>query len=104
MDPELHRSAIALAFAHLLQGQHDEALRWAARALAHRSDWMAALWASALANAFTGNIDDARKAVARIRQLNPKLHVSAFHDVIPFRRPQDMELVMKGFRLAGLPE
>ena len=104
MDPEFHRPATALAFAHLLQGRHDEASLWAARAVSHRSDWMSGWWASALANAFAGDIDKARKSVARIRQLNPKLHIAGFHDVIPFRRPQDTARVMEGFRLAGLPE
>jgi TolB-like protein len=104
MDPELHRPAVALAFAHLLQDRHAEALAWATRALAHRADWMAALWASALANAFAGNIAEAGKHVARMRALNPKLRTSDFHDTIPFRRAEDTARVMEGFRLAGLPD
>jgi TolB-like protein/tetratricopeptide (TPR) repeat protein len=104
MDPEQMRTATALAFAHLLQDRHEDALVWAARAVASRPDWMAGWWASALANAYTGRLDEARRSVVRIRQLNPKLHISSFPELIPFQRSEDIAFVMEGFRLAGLPE
>lgn len=104
IDPESNRSAAAIAFAHLLQGHFDDALTWAARAVTLRPNTIPGWAASALANAFAGNIGDARESVARILQLNARFRISILHDAVPFRRPQDMDRVMEGFRLAGLPE
>ena len=104
LDQELYRSETNMAVAHLFQGRYDEALNWAARALVHQPNWMVALRASAVASAHAGNIPEAQKIMARMRQINPALRLSQQRDFIPFRRPQDIERMIDGLRLAGLPE
>jgi hypothetical protein len=43
--------------------------------------------------------------VARLRQLNPSLHVSNLEDVLgPYRRAEDLARYEEGLRRAGLPE
>lgn len=39
LDPEIYWSEMYLAYAHLFQGRHDEALGWATRALTHRPNY-----------------------------------------------------------------
>ena len=104
LDPESYWAETMMAFAHIFQSRNDEGLAWANRALAHRSDYMVAYWASAIANALSGNIDEARKLMPRIHQLNPEMRMSTLDGYISARRPQDIERATEGLRLAGLPE
>jgi len=59
---------------------------------------------SRIANAFTGNIDEARKLVTTLRELAPWLRVTDFRRLFTLRRPEDFERFNEGMRLAGLPE
>jgi len=50
-------------------------------------------------------MDQAHKAMARLRQLNPKLRVSNLKDVLdPYQHPEDLAQYTDGLRRAGLPE
>jgi hypothetical protein len=52
-----------------------------------------------------GRLDEAHKAVARLRQLNPKVRVSNLKDFLgPYRRAEDLSRYEEGLRRAGLPE
>ena len=79
-------------------------MSWATRALAHQPNHLSALRASAAANALAGNIDEARKLMAQLRELDPAQRISNYKDYVPYRRPQDHEKMVEGLRLAGLPE
>ena len=65
---------------------------------------MLALWSSAISNALSGDIEEARRFMPRIRQLHPELRMSTLKDYYPVRRPEDFELIREGLRLAGLLE
>lgn len=81
-----------------------EGLAWATRALAQRPDHILALWSSAIANALSGDIEEARRFMPRIRQLHPELRLSTLKEYYPVRRPEEFEMLREGLRLAGLPE
>jgi hypothetical protein len=52
-----------------------------------------------------GRPEQAHKAMARLRQLNPALRVSTLKDMRgPYRRPEDLSRYEEGLRQAGLPE
>ena len=51
-----------------------------------------------------GRLDQAQKAVARLRQIDPALRVSDIRRMFPFRRPEDLARFEEGLRKAGLPE
>jgi len=104
LDPEFHLSQANIAFVHLFQGRYDEALVWANKALTRHPDWVVALRGAAIANALAGNVDDARKVMAHIRKLYPTMRVSDLKYDHPYRRPQDIDRVLEGLRLAGMPE
>ncbi|MCX7362843.1 MAG: adenylate/guanylate cyclase domain-containing protein [Alphaproteobacteria bacterium] len=103
LDPESWRSEGIMANALLFQGRYEEALKWAARALTHNPNWTMAIRAVAIANALAGNIYEARAAMVRMRELQPALRISHLKGFMPYRRTEDLEKVIEGLRLAGLP-
>ncbi|MBP2433914.1 hypothetical protein ABIE91_001165 [Bradyrhizobium elkanii] len=52
-----------------------------------------------------GRLDQAQKAVVRLRKLNPTLRVSNLKNVLgPYRRAEDISRYEEGLRRAGLPK
>jgi TolB-like protein len=93
------------AHAHFFLDRYDEAASWAAMALQDNPDFQPALRISAASNAMAGRPEQAHKAVARLRQVNPALRVSNLKNVIgPYRRAEDISRYEEGLRRAGLPE
>ena len=93
------------AYAHFFLGRYDEAASWAARALQNNPDFQTGLRIDAASNAMAGRLEQAHKAVARLRQLNPSQRVSTLKDVQgPYQRGEDLLRYEEGLRQAGLPE
>jgi TolB-like protein/class 3 adenylate cyclase len=93
------------AFAHFFLGRYDEAASWAAMALQDNPDFQSGLRIAAASNAMAGRPEQAHKAMARLRQLNPALRVSTLKDVLgAYRRAEDLSRLEEGLRQAGLPE
>jgi hypothetical protein len=63
-----------------------------------------ALRMAAAGHALAGRLDIARKAMGRLRQIDPDLRVSNLFELTPLRRAQDMARYQEGLRKAGLPE
>jgi TolB-like protein/class 3 adenylate cyclase len=104
LDPSL-RTPSGTAHAHFFLGRYDEAASWAAMALQDNPDYQPGLRIAAASNAMAGRPEQAHKAVARLRLLNPTLRVSTLKDVLgPFRRAEDLSRYEEGLRQAGLPE
>jgi tetratricopeptide (TPR) repeat protein len=105
LDPSLLRMPSGTAHAHFFLGRYDEAASWAAVALQDNPDYQPGLRIAAASNAMAGRPEQADKAVARLRLLNPTLRVSTLKDVLgPFRRAEDLSRYEEGLRQAGLPE
>jgi tetratricopeptide (TPR) repeat protein len=105
VDPRMSGMRAGTAQAHFLLGRYDEAASWAAMALQENPDFQPALRQAAASNAMAGRPEQARKAVARLRQLNPALRVSTLKNVVgPYRRAEDLSRLEEGLRQAGLPE
>ena len=105
LDPSLLRMPSGTAHAHFFLGRYDEAASWAAMALQDNADYQPGLRIAAASNAMAGRPEQAHKAVARLRLLNPTLRVSTLKDVLgPFRRAEDLLRYEEGLRQAGLPE
>jgi hypothetical protein len=58
----------------------------------------------AASSALSGRLDEARKALARVRRLDPALRLSNLKDRVGPYRPEDFARFAQGMRLAGLPE
>ena len=105
VDPLAMSMRAGTAFAHFFLGRYDEAASWAALALQDNPDYQAGLRIAAASNAMAGRPEQAHKAMARLRQLNPALRVSTLNDVRgPYRRAEDVSRYEEGLRQAGLPE
>ena len=93
-----------MAHAHFFAGRYEEATSWAAMALQNRPDFQPCLRIDAASNALAGRLEQARKSMARLRELYPNLRLSNLRTVIgPYRRAEDVAKYEEGMRKAGLP-
>ena len=105
LDPAFHAAQIATAHAHFFAGRYDEASSWAEKALREQPNFSHGWHMAAASHAFAGRLEQAQKALARLRQLEPGLLVSNLRDELgPYRRPEDVARYENGLRKAGLPE
>jgi len=103
-DPQIFSMKSANASAHFISGRYAEALSWAETAMREQPNSLIATCAAAASAALSGRHDEAQKAMARLRQLNPALRVSNLKDLFPIRRSEDFTKWADGLRKAGLPE
>lgn len=104
VDPLLIRMNSGIAFAHVLAGRFTEAASYAEQALSENPDSHQALRMAALSHALAGRMENAQKAIERLRRIDPSLRVSNLRQLTPLRRPEDMATYAEGMRRAGLPE
>ena len=94
-----------ISHAHFFLGRYDETVSWASTALQDNPDFQPALRMDAAGNAMAGRPAQASQAMARLRQLNPKIRVSNLKDFLgPYRRAEDLSQYEEALRRAGLPE
>jgi TolB-like protein len=104
LDPRAMSIRSGTAHAYFLLGRYDEAASWAEMALQDNPDFQPSLRQAAASNAMAGRPEQAHKAVARMRQLNPALRVSTLKDVVGPWRADDLARYEEALRRAGLPE
>jgi tetratricopeptide (TPR) repeat protein len=104
LDPRRAGMRTGTAYAHFLLGRYDEAASWAAMALQDNPDFPPGLRVASASNAMAGRPEQAHKAMARLRQLDPALRVSKIKEVVPHRQAEDVSRYEEGLRRAGLPE
>ena len=104
LDPTQYQTHVGTGFAHLLAGRFDEASSWAERALREEPDYLPAAAVTAASYALAGRLEVAQQAMARLRQINPRLRLSNLKDWFPIRRPEHFTKWADGLRKAGLPE
>jgi adenylate cyclase len=105
LEPHFDRMQAAIANAHFFAGRYDIAVSWTEMALRASPDNVVALRIAVASNALAGRLEQARKVLARLRQLDPALRVPNLRDTQgPFRRPEDLARYEQGLCKAGLPE
>jgi adenylate cyclase len=105
LDPLIGAMQEATAHAHFFAGRYDVASSWIRMALRSRPDVVDTLRIATASHALAGRLEQARKALARLRQLDPALRVSNLGVTLgPYRRPEDVARYEEGLRKAGLPE
>jgi TolB-like protein/class 3 adenylate cyclase/Tfp pilus assembly protein PilF len=105
LDPWVAPMRAGTAHAHFFLSRYDEAASWAAMALQDNPNSQPLLRIGAASNAMAGRLDQAQKAVVRLRQLNPTLRVSNLKSVLgPYRRAEDISRYEEALRRAGLPK
>ena len=103
-NPQLFQMQAATSYAHFYTGRYVEALSWAEKALLVRPTYVTAHRVLTASCAMAGRREQASKAMARLRELDPTLRLSNLMESNPLRRPEDLDRLAKGLRKAGLPE
>ena len=93
-----------IAHAHMVLGNHVEALGWATRSLAVNPAYDPTFWMLIAANAHLERIDEARRYLAEFRRLAPEVSVASIRAGQPAKDTTRIEPILEGLRLAGLPE
>jgi TolB-like protein len=104
LDPQIMAMQAGTALAHFLAGRYGEASSWTERAMWAQSSYFTTVPIAAASYALAGRNAEARKAIARVRELDPALCMANLKHWIPFRRPEDLARLEDGLRRAGLPE
>jgi adenylate cyclase len=104
LDPFTSSMHAGTAFAHVFAGRYEEAAANAEQALSESPNLHTVLRAAATSFALAGRMEQAQRAIARLRQIDPALRISNLKDQTPLRRSEDMARYAEGMRKAGLPE
>lgn len=103
-DPELYRMQAGIAMAHLFARRFEEASTWAEEAHTNLPSFLLTVSIIAASRALTGRLEDARRAMDQLRELDPSLRISNLKDWLPIHRAEDLSVFADGLRKAGLPE
>jgi TolB-like protein len=103
LDPFTSLAHTIVGAGHFYAGRYDEACWWAEKGLWQQPNAGSARLAAA-SHALAGRLDQAHKAMARLREIDPRLRVSDLRSMFPYRRPEDLARQEEGLRKAGLPD
>ena len=87
-----------VAIVHLLAGRFDDDSSTAEKAFRDFPRFLIVVGTMAASHALAGRADEARRAMDRLRQLDPALRISNLRDLLPLHRPQDLALLTDGLR------
>jgi TolB-like protein/tetratricopeptide (TPR) repeat protein len=104
LDPLTFLMQAVTAVAHFVAGHYVEAAEWAAKAHREQPSFLGAIRNMAASNALCGHLEQAQRALARARELDPDLRISNLKDRVGPYRPDDFARFAEGMRLAGLRE
>ena len=104
LDPLMFLMQGVTALAYFVAGRYAEAVEWAAKAAREQPNFLGAIRNIAASSALSGRLDEAQKALARVRRLDPELRLSNLKNRVGPYRPKDFARFAEGMRLAGLPE
>jgi TolB-like protein len=104
LDPETYRMQAGMAMAHMLSGRFDVASSLADESSRDLPSFLMVVAVAAASHALAGRLDQGRRAMDRVRQLDPSLRISNLRDWLPIQRAKDLAIFADGLRKAGLPE
>jgi adenylate cyclase len=104
LDPTAFVSLSGLAYASLFSDQYVEAVRWAAKAVIAKHDFLPAQRIAMVSHALSGDIQAAKASWKVVRQLDPTQRISQTRDRLPLRREADYAKLIQAYRLVGMPE
>jgi len=104
LDPGFFMFLSIAGFAHLFSGRPDQALDLAKRSVALYPDWDTTYWVLIAAYVQLDRLAEARASLAKLLSLSPGLTVSSARQRLPIRTRASLDMILDGFRQAGLPE
>jgi TolB-like protein/Tfp pilus assembly protein PilF len=102
-DPQDSSAQAAMAFAHFIAGRYGEAFACAQVVARERPNILLVHCLCAASAALAGKPTEARKAMDRLRRLDPNLRAADAGVVKSFHRPEDLARWTDALRQAGLP-
>ena len=102
-DPFEARTFTAMALAHLIAGHFEEAEKWGERGLQQRRNFPPPLRFRAAALAHLGRIEEASALIRQLSLVQPGSTIGRTAKV-RFRHTSHQATLLRGLRLAGLPE
>jgi TolB-like protein/Tfp pilus assembly protein PilF len=103
LDPQSFSIRAAIAFAHFVGGRYAEALPWVEASARDRPDFLLPNLIAASSAGLAGELGYAKKAMARVRVIDPALRLSNVQNVQAMRR-EDFLRWCDGLAKAGLPQ
>jgi TolB-like protein/Flp pilus assembly protein TadD len=100
-DPQNVIFNAGLAVAHYLAGRYTEAVGFGRKAVQLRNGWTGGHRTYVASLAQAGQIEEARAALARLKELQPNISIAWFEHYIPYM-PGPMAKFLEGMRKAGL--
>jgi TolB-like protein len=104
LDPEMYRIQAGMAMAHLFAGRFDVASSWAEKSFGNLPSFLMVVSVIAASHGLAGRMEEAGRAMQRLRQLDPALRISNLRDWLPIQRADNLAMLADGLRRAGLPE
>lgn len=104
LEPVLPAMEYAIALAHFTAERYDLAVAWSEKAVAKLGSNLRALRILAASHALAGRVEQARSAGERIYAVWPSITLSEVRKISAYQRPDDRERMVRGLRIAGLPE
>jgi hypothetical protein len=90
------------AVAYFFAGKHKEARVFARKSILESPGIVTGYRQLVVNCALAGEIDEARAALRILKGLQPELSLKWIEEWVPYRRAEDRQKFIEGFRLAGL--
>ena len=103
LDPIMHIYFCGLAFAYFVSGDFEEGLIWNEKSLRHGPFFLPALRQRVTLLGLLGRIDEAKRLVPRLMEVEPHLRCSEVGKLVP-GGPEMLARYAAGLRAAGVPE
>ncbi len=103
LDPFLVGMQTAIAFAHFCAGRYDQSAAWAKGAVKEQPAFAPALRVLAASSASLGRMDEATRALAKLRETGAPVHISELWH-FSFRESKYFAKYAESLRKAGFPE
>jgi tetratricopeptide (TPR) repeat protein len=103
LDPLLVGMQTAIAFAHFCAGRYDQSAVWAEIAVKEQPTFAPAVRVLAASSASLDRLDEATRALARLREINAPVKISELRG-LPFREPKYFAKYAEALRKAGFPD
>ena len=104
LDPFAFLAQAGMALAHYVAGRYGDAVAWAEKSLHLRPHHLPTHRIYMASLGMAGRIAEARKAYEVYRQLDPTARILSIRQRMPMRSQEDIEGLVAGLRLAGMPE
>jgi tetratricopeptide (TPR) repeat protein len=104
LDRGIFRTRAVVGLAHFCAGRYEDGAAWAEGALRDQPNSAFAMRVAAASLAMAGRSEDAQRIMVQLRQVDPRLRISNFGDVISPLQPEHRAKYIEGLRKAGLPD